>query len=128
MCGGGGTSVIMTTKQQAAQAANVTVNPSTTVSLAIDTQAIADALKALSFSNIEIADKGIASNEQLYKATLAIGLANLQLASQEADYKAAEIQAEAKEEETWQALSVRFYGLVKMALVGYGLYLFSRRN
>jgi len=129
--GGGETTVVEThVEQAAAQAANVTVNPSTTVSLAIDTSDLAQAFENMTKENAEIAGREQEILEKQYQATLELGQANILLGglnlAQDAEYAQAEIDASNKWQEFTETFSGKMYQLLKAGLLGLGVVLLVR--
>jgi len=129
--GGGGTVVHTTTVQESAQAANVTVNPQTNVSLTIDTTDIAKALQDYGAFQNAIASKDYALAEKLYESNLTIGLAGLSLMSEELSQGKAGLSLEAQgliESQKWFGLGTNALLLLqRLAIAGGLIYLITRR-
>jgi len=136
--GGGGTVVHTTTVQEAAQAANITVNPQTTVSLSIDTTDIATALENYGAFQNAIASKDFELAEKMYQSNLTIGLTGLKLMAEELSQgKTALLQAQTGlslesqgiiESQKWLNLGENALILLKRLMIAGGLiYLVTRR-
>jgi len=127
--GGGGSSTTVTTVQEAAQAANITVNPSTSVSLTISTDELAAALSQFGLSlESYFSSEGAfqKSSLDLDEKTFALGLVALQMQAEGAEQSNVLEAAQINLNAAWQSIATNFYTLLKWSALGVGVYLITK--
>lgn len=125
--GGGGTSTTVTSTQTAQQAAVVTVNPSTTVSLSVDTSDIADALNKIADGTLTLETAKLEQSQAQYNASLLVALSDIGVKKQDLLLTQAGLNLQAQQSVAISSLvstiGNKFYTLIKYSALAYGLYL-----
>jgi len=126
--GGGDTTTVVHTEQAAAQAANVTVNPSTTVSLTFDLDKLAKAIREYTGEMSSVTSRNMETTEKYQKLDLLLRTANIGLLKDQIALESQNVAADVALSERFALLGDDALKLLKGAvLIGAVLYFVKKR-